>query len=206
MEDEENSKLLEWMQGKLDEMEKEIAALKAMLKLFQTQGAVQHPQSPQQVPSAEIPVAQPRSVQAQAMEGRATQKQPPAERQSEAVPAASEEEVPIRQIIVRGNKVAAVFRKGSEVRVDVLVPLEQDTPPFKSFFVEKILKDFERKDRMKEESGQISKGTGFSYEVQLEGNEIKRITVRNVNDEERVREIVSTLNWTINRMMERSGV
>ncbi|MDP7974697.1 MAG: hypothetical protein ACP5UI_03355 [Thermoprotei archaeon] len=206
MEDEENSKLIEWMQGKLDEMEKEIAALKAMLKLFQTQGGVQHSQSPQQVPSAEIPVTQPRSIQAQAMEGRSTQKQPTAERPSEVVPAASEEEVPIRQIIVRGNKVAAVFRKGSEVRVDVLVPLEQDTPPFKSFFVEKILKDFERKDRMKEESGQISKGTGLSYEVQLEGNEIKRITVRNVNDEERIREIVSTLNWTINRMMERSGV
>lgn len=84
--------------------------------------------------------------------------------------------------------------------------LREDIPPFKSFFVGKILEGMRRKDQEDAESGKIPKEAVISYEVETDDTDnIKRIFIKNYGDERRATELVSTVGWSFARMLEKVG-
>lgn len=80
-----------------------------------------------------------------------------------------------------------------------------NTPPFTSFLVERVLAKMQEKDNELVRTGQISSEKIFSYTVNREGDMIREITIRNV-DEERLRELKSSIRWTLEKMYEKKGV
>jgi hypothetical protein len=88
----------------------------------------------------------------------------------------------------------------------VLVPapgvnLNANTPPFRSFFLNRILEGMKGKDS----SQGIKEADALNYRVEEDNGAIKRIVVNNYRDKDRLQEIFNTSAWVFTRMLEKSG-
>ncbi|MDR1992637.1 MAG: hypothetical protein LBQ98_03945 [Nitrososphaerota archaeon] len=77
-----------------------------------------------------------------------------------------------------------------------------NTPPFTNFLVEKVFAKMQEKDREFVRLGQLTQDRMFSYNIVREGEFIKEIIIKNV-DEERVKELKSSVRWTLEKMYEK---
>lgn len=86
------------------------------------------------------------------------------------------------------------------------IVLNTNTPPFKSFFLNRILEDMKTKDSEKVSQNQIDKSTSLDYHVEEDENGIiKRILINNYRDKERLNEIFNTSTWVFTRMIEKTN-
>jgi len=81
--------------------------------------------------------------------------------------------------------------------------LNTQTPPFKQFLIERVLEKMKEKDSEAVSRGEIPPGKTFSYELILEDDNIREIKVRNCTLE-RVRELKSSIRWTLEKMYEKT--
>jgi hypothetical protein len=77
-----------------------------------------------------------------------------------------------------------------------------NTPPFTNFLVEKVLAKMQEKDTELIKSKQLTTDKIFSYNIVREGDLIREIVIRNV-DEERLKELKSSIRWTFEKMYEK---
>ena len=86
------------------------------------------------------------------------------------------------------------------------VSLNSATPPFRSFFLARILDGMKNKDAEKITQGAIKDADALSYSVDEEPSGIiKSITINNYREKERLTEIFNTSSWVFTRMLEKSG-
>jgi hypothetical protein len=79
-----------------------------------------------------------------------------------------------------------------------------NTPPFTQFLIERILLKMQEKDDELSATGKISPDQVFSYEVIQENNILREITIRNI-DSDRLRELKSSIRWTLEKMYEKKA-
>jgi hypothetical protein len=77
-----------------------------------------------------------------------------------------------------------------------------NTPPFGNFLVERVLAKMQDKDSELVRLKQITPDKMFSYNIVREGDLIREIVIRNV-DEERFKELKSSIRWTLDKMFEK---
>ena len=77
-----------------------------------------------------------------------------------------------------------------------------NTPPFNNFLVEKVFAKMQEKDDELLRTNQLTADKAFSYNIVREGDLIREIVIRNV-DEERLRELKSSIRWTFEKMYEK---
>lgn len=80
--------------------------------------------------------------------------------------------------------------------------INADTPPFKSFFIDRIIGEMKRKDSTEAENGKIQKDSVIDYIINKNGSDIREIIIKNYRQKERVNEIISTAGWSLTRMLE----
>jgi hypothetical protein len=86
------------------------------------------------------------------------------------------------------------------------INLNINTPPFKSFFLNRILEGMKTKDKEKIQKGEINASQIIDYKVDSDQNgNIKSITVSNYRDKERLNEIFNTATWVFTRMLEKGN-
>ena len=78
------------------------------------------------------------------------------------------------------------------------------TPPFQAFLVERVLTKMQDKDNELLKAGQLTPDKMFAYNIITEGDLIREIILRNV-DEERLKELKSSIRWTLEKMYEKTG-
>lgn len=78
------------------------------------------------------------------------------------------------------------------------------TPPFQSFFVDRVIGEMRRKDEMAADAGAKDPSSMIEYDIKLDGDTIKEIAVRNIDEDARVRELRSSIRWTLERMLEKT--
>jgi hypothetical protein len=83
------------------------------------------------------------------------------------------------------------------------VKLSQHTPPFESFFVNRILRGFQSKDEEDSKNGKLKTNEVLQYNVQETEGNISSVTVSNYRDNARLNEILSTITWAFTRMLEK---
>ena len=88
-----------------------------------------------------------------------------------------------------------------------VVPVEDkkfnvNTPPFTQFLVERVLMKMQEKDRNLAKMGQLKSEKIFSYTIMRKGDLIQEIIIKNFN-EERLRELKSSIRWTFEKMYEK---
>jgi len=77
-----------------------------------------------------------------------------------------------------------------------------NTPPFMQFLVERVLAKMQERDRESVRSGETTPDEIISYNIMREGDTIREMTIRNVGPE-RVRELKSSIRWTLEKMYEK---
>lgn len=77
-----------------------------------------------------------------------------------------------------------------------------NTPPFTQFLVERVLAKMKEKDSELTRSGQLTPDKIFSYNIVREGDIIREIAIKNV-DADRLRELKSSIRWTLEKMYEK---
>lgn len=75
-------------------------------------------------------------------------------------------------------------------------------PPFSNFLVEKVFSKMQEKDKELVRLGQLTPDRMFSYNIVREGDQIREIIIKNV-DEERLKELKSSIRWTFEKMFEK---
>jgi len=76
------------------------------------------------------------------------------------------------------------------------------TPPFSQFLIERIFSKMQEKDGELVRMGQLTTDKMFAYNIVRQGDVIKEIVIRNVDDE-RLRELKSSIRWTFEKMLEK---
>ena len=111
---------------------------------------------------------------------------------------------------MKDNTLIAIVEISKE-RIEIIpnesINFNLDTPPFKSFFINRILDGMKNKDSDKVKQGQLSETDIISYNtIQKENSEniLKKIEIRNYRDKDRVNEIFNTVAWVFTRMLEKS--
>ncbi|HET6517665.1 MAG TPA: hypothetical protein VFG25_05540 [Nitrosopumilaceae archaeon] len=82
------------------------------------------------------------------------------------------------------------------------VGLEADTPPLKSFFIDRIIAEMKRKDSSDVQRGKIEPESVIDFIINKNGSQIREIIVKNYRQKERVNEIINTAAWSLTRMLE----
>jgi hypothetical protein len=86
------------------------------------------------------------------------------------------------------------------------IVLNINTPPFRSFFLNRILEGMKTKDAEKVSQNQIDESTSLNYYVEEDENGIIiRILINNYRDNERLNEIFNTSTWVFTRMIEKTN-
>ncbi len=115
--------------------------------------------------------------------------------QQESIPLTkgSEGEV-IANAYVTPNQVSIILNE------EILV--NDDTPPFKSFFLDRIIGEMKRKDTDQVQNGKIQPESMIDYVINKNGSNIREIIIKNYRQKERVKEIINTAAWSLTRMIE----
>ena len=77
-----------------------------------------------------------------------------------------------------------------------------NTPPFTSFFVERVLAKMHEKDKEDVNTGKLDPDKVLAFDIKQDGNIMKEILIKNIRSS-RVREIKSSIRWTLEKMFER---
>jgi len=77
-----------------------------------------------------------------------------------------------------------------------------NTAPFTNFLVEKVFSKMQEKDKELVRLGQLTSEKMFSYSIVREGDLIREIIIKNVDDE-RLKELKSSIRWTFEKMFEK---
>ena len=114
-----------------------------------------------------------------------------------------ENSIPIK----RGNDgkvIANAYITPEQVSIvlDNDVEISADTPPFKSFFLDRIIGEMKKKDSAEAENGKIQKESIIDYIINKNGSDIREIIIKNYRQKERVNELINTAGWSLTRMLE----
>ena len=93
-------------------------------------------------------------------------------------------------------------KQGMHVMPDESKNFSVNTPPFTNFLVEKIFAKMQEKDSELVRTKQLTADKMFSYNIVREGDLIREIIIRNVDDE-RLKELKSSIRWTFEKMYEK---
>jgi hypothetical protein len=122
-----------------------------------------------------------------------------------ATPRAAEPEsvIPLKTMDDEPLAIIYVDKEALHVLPDESKHFNVNTPPFQAFLVERVLKKMQKKDGELVKTGQLATDKMFAYNITREGDLIREIVIRNV-DEDRLRELKSSIRWTFEKMYEKT--
>ena len=86
------------------------------------------------------------------------------------------------------------------------INLNINTPPFKTFFLNRILDGMKMKDREKVQKGELLESEIIDYKVDNDENgKINSVMISNYGESERLNEIFNTATWVFTRMLEKGN-
>ncbi|MCH7647903.1 MAG: hypothetical protein QQN58_06115 [Nitrosopumilus sp.] len=114
-----------------------------------------------------------------------------------------ENSIPIKRVS-DGKVIANAYVTPEQVSIvlDDEIEISVDTPPFKSFFLDRIIGEMKKKDIAEAEKGKIQKESIIDYIINKNGSDIREIIIKNYRQKERVNELINTAGWSLTRMLE----
>jgi hypothetical protein len=128
-----------------------------------------------------------------------------AKEEKPTMPRAAEPEsvIPLKTMNDEPLAIIYVDKQALHVLPDESKNFSVDTPPFSHFLVERVLAKMQEKDNKLVRMGQLTADKMFAYNIVREGDLLREIVIRNV-DEERLRELKSSIRWTLEKMYEKT--
>ena len=121
---------------------------------------------------------------------------------SSSTPIDRESVIPLKTMAEEPLAIIYFEKQSMHVLPDESKNFSVNTPPFENFLVEKIFDKMREKDVELVKAKQLSQDKMFSYNIMREGEHIREIVIHNV-DEERLKELKSSIRWTLEKMYEK---
>jgi len=117
--------------------------------------------------------------------------------------AKSENVIPLKT--VTGEPLATLYTNQDSLRIVLAEDKDFNinTPPFTQFLVERVLAKMQEKDSELARTGQLTTDKIFSYNIVQEADTIHEIVIKNF-DANRLRELKSSIRWTLEKMYEKT--
>jgi hypothetical protein len=96
-----------------------------------------------------------------------------------------------------------VDKEALHVLPDETKKFNVNTPPFQPFLVERVLAKMQEKDSELVRMGELSADKMFAFNIMREGDLIREIVIRNFDDD-RLKELKSSIRWTFEKMYEKT--
>ena len=146
---------------------------------------------------------QPKETQQKPVEEAVPSKEP-----KEAKPAGyqggePENVIPLKAINDESLAIIYIEKDSIHVLPDESKHFSVNTPPFSNFLVERVLAKMQDKDNELVRMKQLTPDKMFSYNIVREADLIREIVIRNV-DEDRFKELKSSIRWTLEKMYEKT--
>jgi hypothetical protein len=110
--------------------------------------------------------------------------------------------IPLKSVNDESLAIIYIEKDSIHVLPDESKHFTVNTPPFSNFLVERVLAKMQDKDAELFRMKQLPQDKMFSYNIIREGDLIREIMVRNV-DEDRFKELKSSIRWTLEKMYEK---
>jgi len=96
-----------------------------------------------------------------------------------------------------GTIIANAFVSDDKVSIilEENVTLSSETPPLKTFFIERIIGEMKKKDSQEVQSGKIGRDDVIDCVINNSGSAIRDIIIKNYRQKERVDEIINRLGY-----------
>jgi len=106
-----------------------------------------------------------------------------------------------------GSVIANAYVTPEQVSIvmEADIGLQPETPPLKSFFLERIIGDMKKKDNAEAERGIIQKESVIDCIINKNGSKISEIIIKNYRQKERINEIINTAAWSLSKMIDNSN-
>ncbi len=124
---------------------------------------------------------------------------------SQAATATTSEKYSIALKAASGEPLADlhVNQDSMQVTIPETRTFNKNTPPFQQFLIERVLEKMCEKDVEAADRGKLPHNNIFSYKLVLNGDIIREITIKHVTPD-RVRELQSSIRWTLEKMHEKT--
>lgn len=187
------AEIKQWAESRIAELEEETTRLREILSVLDVFLRKTSFQSAATIPK-ETPATAPRPKKATASE-KPTQVSATAEYKEVKPLTRAKDGRLLANAYISDNSVAIVPASD--------VVLNSSKPPFKSFFLNRILDGMRSKDMENVSAGRLSEDEVLSYNVEEQSGVIKKIVISNYRDKSRLNEIFNTSAWTFARMLEK---
>lgn len=106
-----------------------------------------------------------------------------------------------------GETLAELYVDAADGSVHVTLAKDKDfdikTPPFNQFLIQRVLLKMQERDSELVRSGQLSPEKILCFDIMREGDKIRELVIRNFDDD-RLRELKSSIRWTLEKMFEKT--
>ncbi len=187
------AEIKQWAESRIAELEEETTRLREILSVLDVFLRKTSFQSAATIPK-ETPTTAPRPKKATASE-KTTQVSATAEYKEVKPLTRAKDGRLLANAYVSDNSVAIVPASD--------VVLNSSKPPFKSFFLNRILDGMRSKDMENVSAGRLSEEEALNYNVEEQSGVIKKIVINNYRDKSRLNEVFNTSAWTFARMLEK---
>ena len=210
----ETKKLLEFkttLENRLKEAEQEIADIKKGLEQIDNiivNTGFRTFSTPQASPPKPVPKSEPKKTKSKKKE---PSPEPEPEQEPSPVP-----EPPMVDVSIEGEDDISVTGKDGTLLGNLVVEgntlmftpsdvfeFTTDIPPFQSFLVERVLDNMKRTDQERASNGELEPQEILEYMVETDGDIISSLKIVNYGGERRLRELNSSLRWTLDKMYDK---
>lgn len=181
------------LEERVNKMEKELEQWRALLDLVNTTLLKEGFKKAEIVKPAP-PSAAPLPAAEEVAPPEAPTVQPPVLGYGKAIPLKTVTGDLLANLYISEDSMHVVLAKDKEFNIN--------TPPFKTFLLERVLAKMQEKDQEASSAGKIPPDKILTYNVAREGDIIREITIQNIRPE-RSRELKSTIKWTLEKMYEK---
>jgi hypothetical protein len=204
-------KRLEERLEKLDAETKEFQAMLDTLntilleKGFKRGDLKQVPPPPPPAPKEKAPPAPAAEIPVVVVTPEKPAEQPPTAKEAKPVASSAQDAesvIPLKTLDDEPLAIIYLDKQSMHVLPDERKNFNVNTPPFSHFLVERVLAKMQEKDNELVRMGQLTPDKMFAYNIVREGDLIREIVIRNV-DEERLKELKSSIRWTLEKMFEK---
>jgi len=127
---------------------------------------------------------------------------PPKEPKSGYQGGEPENVIPLKNINDESLAIIYLEKDAIHVLPDETKNFSVNTPPFGNFLVERVLVKMQDKDAELVRMKQLAPEKAFAYHVVREDDALREIVIHNA-DEERFKELKSSIRWTLEKMYEK---
>ena len=110
--------------------------------------------------------------------------------------------IPLKTKTGESLAIIHIQKKVMYVLPDETKKFDVKTPPFHSFLVNKVLMKMKQKDEELVTNRVLSPEDSLTFEIITEGDQLREIIIKNV-DFDRLKELKSSIRWTLEKMYEK---